>query len=223
MLITSAASFISTVWSNFFFYKHSNAKLALNFNRLIIKYQYLLILQVKVPTWVNDMEIDGYVGVGARFGPTLESKEKRANHTRVVLADPPDYCSPPKKNVILGPTLFSVIWYTTSCQHLKSDFSKRKLEKRSFILWFIIRSHLSLVAFRGDCPRAPRTVQFHDKGKYCWKCQGFSHSYHKQSNGYLHLLFLFINHLNYFSPKYRHCLVSPTTSHTIFGHTHLEQ
>lgn len=54
---------------------------------------------MKVPTWINGIETSEYVGVGARFGITLESKERRANHTRVVLADPPDYCSPPKKNV----------------------------------------------------------------------------------------------------------------------------
>lgn len=45
------------------------------------------------------MENDEYVGVGARFGPTLESKEKHANHTRVVMADPPDCCSKPKNKV----------------------------------------------------------------------------------------------------------------------------
>ncbi|PON92094.1 Peptidase A22B, signal peptide peptidase [Trema orientale] len=54
---------------------------------------------VKVPTWVNGIEGSEYVGVGARFGPTLESKEKRANHTIVVLADPPDYCSAPKQKL----------------------------------------------------------------------------------------------------------------------------
>ncbi|XP_023923160.1 signal peptide peptidase-like 4 isoform X1 [Quercus suber] len=53
---------------------------------------------VKVPTWINGIEDREYVGVGARFGPTLESKEKRANHTKVVLADPPDCCSTPKNN-----------------------------------------------------------------------------------------------------------------------------
>ncbi|KAF3441507.1 hypothetical protein FNV43_RR15421 [Rhamnella rubrinervis] len=51
---------------------------------------------VKVPTWVNGIEDSEYVGVGARFGPTLESKEKRASHTRVVLADPPDCCKQQK-------------------------------------------------------------------------------------------------------------------------------
>ncbi|XWS46104.1 hypothetical protein CRYUN_Cryun14cG0034800 [Craigia yunnanensis] len=48
---------------------------------------------VKVPTWINGLEDNEYVGVGARFGPTLESKEKHANHTRLALADPPDCCS----------------------------------------------------------------------------------------------------------------------------------
>ncbi|TQE06780.1 hypothetical protein C1H46_007649 [Malus baccata] len=60
---------------------------------------------VKVPTWINGVEDAEYVGVGARFGPTLESKEKHATNTRVVLADPPDCCSLPKnklaKEVIL--------------------------------------------------------------------------------------------------------------------------
>ena len=54
---------------------------------------------MKVPIWVNGVETTECVGVGARFGPTLESKEKRASHTRVVLADPPDYCSAPMKKV----------------------------------------------------------------------------------------------------------------------------
>ncbi|XP_075669249.1 signal peptide peptidase-like 4 [Castanea sativa] len=54
---------------------------------------------VKVPTWINGIEDSEYVGVGARFGPILESKEKRANHTKVVLADPPDCCSKPKNNL----------------------------------------------------------------------------------------------------------------------------
>lgn len=40
-----------------------------------------------------------YVGVGARFGTPLESKEKHANETRLVLADPPDCCSKPKNKV----------------------------------------------------------------------------------------------------------------------------
>lgn len=54
---------------------------------------------VKVPTWVNGFEDAEYVGVGARFGPTLESKEKHANQTKMTLADPPDCCSPPKNKL----------------------------------------------------------------------------------------------------------------------------
>jgi len=46
------------------------------------------------------VEKSEYVGVGARFGPTLESKEKRANLTRVVMADPPDCCTKPKNKVL---------------------------------------------------------------------------------------------------------------------------
>ncbi|XP_021767087.1 signal peptide peptidase-like 4 [Chenopodium quinoa] len=54
---------------------------------------------VKVPTWVDGFEDNEYVGLGARFGPTLESKEKHANQTRLALADPPDCCSPPRNKL----------------------------------------------------------------------------------------------------------------------------
>ncbi|KAI6702505.1 hypothetical protein NL676_011641 [Syzygium grande] len=54
---------------------------------------------VKVPTWVNGVEDIEYVGVGARFGLTLESKEKHANTTRVVIADPLDFCTMPREKL----------------------------------------------------------------------------------------------------------------------------
>ncbi|KAG8363314.1 hypothetical protein BUALT_Bualt19G0009500 [Buddleja alternifolia] len=54
---------------------------------------------VKVPIWVDGKEEAEFVGVGARFGPTLESKEKRANQTKVALADPPDCCSKPRNKL----------------------------------------------------------------------------------------------------------------------------
>ncbi|XP_071709686.1 signal peptide peptidase-like 4 [Rutidosis leptorrhynchoides] len=54
---------------------------------------------VKVPTWIGDNEEEEFVGVGARFGPTLESKEKDANKSKVALADPPDCCSTPKNKL----------------------------------------------------------------------------------------------------------------------------
>nr|XP_043621532.1 signal peptide peptidase-like 4 [Erigeron canadensis] len=54
---------------------------------------------VKVQTWVNDKEEDEFVGVGARFGPTLDSKEKDANKTRVAFADPPDCCTTPRNKL----------------------------------------------------------------------------------------------------------------------------
>nr|GMD61968.1 signal peptide peptidase-like 4 [Ipomoea batatas] len=40
-----------------------------------------------------------FVGIGARFGLTLESKEKRASQTRLALADPPDCCSVPRNKL----------------------------------------------------------------------------------------------------------------------------
>ncbi|GFP91510.1 signal peptide peptidase-like 4 [Phtheirospermum japonicum] len=54
---------------------------------------------VKVPVWQDGKEIMEFVGVGARFGPTLESKEKRASQTKVALADPPDCCSKPRNKL----------------------------------------------------------------------------------------------------------------------------
>ena len=71
---------------------------------------------MKVPTWINGIEATEYVGVGARFGPTLESKEKHATHTRVALADPPDCCSTPKNRV--G---FSGFYFHLDIFHTKND------------------------------------------------------------------------------------------------------
>ncbi|KAK6117051.1 hypothetical protein DH2020_049194 [Rehmannia glutinosa] len=52
---------------------------------------------VKVQTWVDGVEDEEFVGVGARFGTTIVSKEKNANQTHLVLSDPRDCCSPPRK------------------------------------------------------------------------------------------------------------------------------
>ncbi|XP_043720078.1 signal peptide peptidase-like 2 [Telopea speciosissima] len=47
---------------------------------------------VKVQTSVDGIQGSEFVGVGARFGTTMESKEKHANQTKLILADPPDCC-----------------------------------------------------------------------------------------------------------------------------------
>ncbi|XP_058779292.1 signal peptide peptidase-like 2 [Vicia villosa] len=54
---------------------------------------------VKVQTWVNDVEDVEFVGVGARFGKAIVSKEKNARHTRLVLSDPRDCCSAPLNKI----------------------------------------------------------------------------------------------------------------------------
>ncbi|XP_059444158.1 signal peptide peptidase-like 2 isoform X1 [Corylus avellana] len=54
---------------------------------------------VKVQTWVNGIEGAEFVGVGARFGTTIVSKEKNANQRRLILSDPRDCCSPPKNKL----------------------------------------------------------------------------------------------------------------------------
>jgi signal peptide peptidase-like protein 2B len=54
---------------------------------------------VKVQTWVNNRESDEFVGVGARFGPIIEAKEKHANRTPLLLADPSYCCTSPREKV----------------------------------------------------------------------------------------------------------------------------
>ncbi|GAB2224629.1 hypothetical protein Droror1_Dr00005392 [Drosera rotundifolia] len=51
---------------------------------------------VKVQTWINGQEGREFVGVGARFGTTIVSKEKNANYSLLTLSNPQDCCSPPK-------------------------------------------------------------------------------------------------------------------------------
>ncbi|KAG9129010.1 hypothetical protein Leryth_021704 [Lithospermum erythrorhizon] len=54
---------------------------------------------VKVQTWINGVEDAEFVGVGARFGAKIVSKEKNANQRRLVLSDPRDCCSHLKKEL----------------------------------------------------------------------------------------------------------------------------
>lgn len=54
---------------------------------------------VKVQTWVDGKEAIEFVGVGARFGTTIVSKEKNANYSQLTLADPRDCCSQPKNKL----------------------------------------------------------------------------------------------------------------------------
>ncbi|KAI3501295.1 hypothetical protein L1887_29159 [Cichorium endivia] len=54
---------------------------------------------VKVQTWVDDIEGAEFVGVGARFGTTIVSKEKNANRTHLTQSNPRDCCSPPTKKL----------------------------------------------------------------------------------------------------------------------------
>ncbi|XAR70287.1 hypothetical protein NMG60_11027091 [Bertholletia excelsa] len=54
---------------------------------------------VKVQAWVDGREDREFVGVGARFGSRIMSKEKHANQTRLALSNPRDCCSPPKNKL----------------------------------------------------------------------------------------------------------------------------
>ncbi|XP_012439675.1 signal peptide peptidase-like 2 [Gossypium raimondii] len=54
---------------------------------------------VKVQTWIDGIEDAEFVGVGARFGTTIVSKEKNANQRRLILSDPRDCCSAPKNKL----------------------------------------------------------------------------------------------------------------------------
>jgi len=59
----------------------------------------LFCCQVKVRTLINKKDKIEFVGVGARFGPKIESKEKQSNWTNLLLADTSDCCTPPKEKV----------------------------------------------------------------------------------------------------------------------------
>ncbi|RVW16339.1 Signal peptide peptidase-like 2 [Vitis vinifera] len=54
---------------------------------------------VKVQTWVDGVEDAEFVGVGARFGPKIVSKEKNAHQSHLTLSDPPDCCTAPRKQL----------------------------------------------------------------------------------------------------------------------------
>lgn len=71
-------------------------------------------------TWVNGVEDAEFVGVGARFGRAIVSKEKNARHTRLILSDPRDCCSPPKNKVLSSvvsccSVLWSLLCQSTEC------------------------------------------------------------------------------------------------------------
>lgn len=81
-------------------------------------------------SWVNGKEGDEFVGVGARFGPKIVSKEKHANRTKLTLADPIECCSPPKDKVYLLQLQVTVMEYffclstpTSVPQKLNAPFS----------------------------------------------------------------------------------------------------
>ena len=59
----------------------------------------MALCQVKIQTWVDGIENAEFVGVGARFGTTIVSKEKNANQTLLKLSDPLDCCTTPKNKV----------------------------------------------------------------------------------------------------------------------------
>jgi hypothetical protein len=109
-----------------------------------------------VQTWVNGVEDAEFVGVGARFGRTIVSKEKNAKHTPLILSDPRDCCSPPMNKVL------SFFMY------------------ESVVLWFtLIQSqdvveYLILLVQLLDCWRChhggSRQLHIHKKGQFCTKC-----------------------------------------------------
>lgn len=62
-------------------------------------------------TWVNGVEDVEFVGVGARFGRAIVSKEKNAKHTRLILSDPRDCCIPPKNKVLSSCVTCCIVLY----------------------------------------------------------------------------------------------------------------
>ncbi|KAK6947789.1 Peptidase A22B, signal peptide peptidase [Dillenia turbinata] len=56
-------------------------------------------MQRRLQTWVDGVEDSEFVGVGARFGRKIVSKEKNANRSKLAVSDPPDCCSTPKSKL----------------------------------------------------------------------------------------------------------------------------
>lgn len=55
---------------------------------------------VKLQTWISNVEGSEFVGVGARFGPPIVSKEKHANRSQLAISDPPECCDAPKNKLV---------------------------------------------------------------------------------------------------------------------------
>ena len=65
--------------------------------------------QVKVQTWIGNNEGNEFVGVGARFGPPIVSKEKHANRSQLAISDPPECCTRPRNKVLcISSGLYSI-------------------------------------------------------------------------------------------------------------------
>ncbi|RAL51061.1 hypothetical protein DM860_005417 [Cuscuta australis] len=54
---------------------------------------------VKIQTWVDGVEDEEFVGVGARFGTTIVSQEKNAHQTRLSRSNPRDGCGTPNNKL----------------------------------------------------------------------------------------------------------------------------
>jgi len=104
-----------------------------------------------VQSWVNGKEDGEFVGVGARFGPKIVSKEKHANRTKLTLADPMDCCSPPKHKVAFYPT-------TTSSYFSLSSNCLVILSAKCFIL---------VLGFWRCSFSSKGQVQIHKESKVC--------------------------------------------------------
>ncbi|KAM7263126.1 hypothetical protein ACFE04_000809 [Oxalis oulophora] len=110
---------------------------------------WLAETQVKVPTWVNGAANEEYVGVGDRLGPTLESKEKHANHTRLVIANPSNCCSTPKNK--------------TLCKQNTNNNSKRKWKHRKGKLRFsLVKAQLDHLKSLVDNDGKSHDEAFHE-------------------------------------------------------------
>lgn len=111
--------------------------------------------QVKVQTWVDGIEDREFVGVGARFGTTIVSKEKNANQTHLTLSDPRDGCSPPKEMVFFPPCIY--ILYTL-VNHTLETFNFKLIPNISWPLNFFSMLEMSWWWNEGNANSQPRQM-----------------------------------------------------------------
>ena len=131
----------------------------------------MALCQVKIQTWVDGIENAEFVGVGARFGTTIVSKEKNANQTLLKLSDPLDCCTTPKNKV------FFFFFHSIHSRHLNITML---IGKNAFVDINVCGTVILIVLGCWRCFNGgKRQLQIHNQDKCCRSCWCFSCTHYK--------------------------------------------